>query len=161
MPKNLREILRYNFHSYYKQANESQLENFVEEVAKEIEGVMGNSNNIQPTQIVHYHENNTDSQIHLNNNREHFGEQCQRVYQAMMNGERISSEWGFNQQLKMVDSMRRARELQASGIKITREWIKAEGKNSYKEYSMTPEQREYNLATFPNLSDAVDEFANS
>jgi hypothetical protein len=98
-------------------------------------------------ELVHQHENTVDSQEHLNENKDHFSNQCKIVYAYLMTGKGLSQREGMLE-LNIQDSHRRSRELEEYGVHLSRVWVKGEEKNKYKIYVMSQEQRDYNLKTF-------------
>lgn len=79
--------------------------------------------------ITHY-ENNIESQLHFEANREKFSNQCRIVYDAMKRGERLTTASAILK-YKIGDLRRRVKDLKDTwGVPIKSEMIG----NNYKEY---------------------------
>jgi hypothetical protein len=91
----------------------------------------------KPIDVVHGKENNKESQTHLEENAQSFGEKCLKVYDLLKSGVRLTVE---NALVKHgISSLpRRILDLKERGAKgIKDEWVKnKDGKNIYKQWYM-------------------------
>jgi hypothetical protein len=81
----------------------------------------------------HRDENNHDSRRHLEENRQKFSDQCQKVYSLLLSGVRLTvlsamTEYGIS------SLPRRILDLKESGIEIKDAWVKTDSKERWKEY---------------------------
>lgn len=85
------------------------------------------------TQPIVHHENNRESQLHFEANRDRFSAQCKIAFDAMMNGERLTTAKALIQ-YNIGDLRRRVKDLKDMwGVPIETEIIKGK----YKEYFIT------------------------
>lgn len=91
---------------------------------------------------VHLRENNAESQQHLELKREDFNEQCWKVLNRMLNGERLCYLTAINSGIG--DIRRRSKDLiDGFGILVRREWAVIDGiRQDYKHYYIADEDRE-------------------
>lgn len=87
---------------------------------------------------VHAHENNTESQRHLNANRVKFSAQCQRVFDMLMDGKRLTvleahASYGIS------SLPRRVKDLKDNGVQLEDLWV-----NGVKKYFMNELQIQHN-----------------
>lgn len=83
--------------------------------------------------FTHRQENNYQSRKHLEENRQKFSDQCQKVYSLLSSGVRLTvlsaiTEYGIS------SLPRRILDLKENGIEIRDRWVKEGNKNSYKEW---------------------------
>lgn len=89
--------------------------------------------------------NNAESDAQYKEHKVHFNEQCQRVYEALMGGMRLtvmvaSSFYGIG------DLRRRIKDLNDLGVKIS--YVKIEGGHGAKEWYMTFADKFHNKQNF-------------
>jgi hypothetical protein len=97
---------------------------------------------------VHLLENNAQSQIHLDENRDKFSIQGTKVYSILMNAETLTVADALI--YHGISSLpRRILDLKQAGVLITDIWITNQyGKRTHKAWFMTEEQRKYNREKF-------------
>lgn len=89
---------------------------------------------IQLDIFVHTHENNHDSKRHLEENRNHFSAQCQKVLRLLRQGKRLTVKDAIVL-YNIGDLRRRCKDLKDyNGINIKSEWVRNEDKTRYKIY---------------------------
>ena len=86
-----------------------------------------------PLDFTHRQENNYQSRKHLEENREKFNRQCQLVYDLLRSGVRLTvlsaiTEYGIS------SLPRRILDLKEAGVEIKDCWVRADGKERWKEY---------------------------
>ena len=83
--------------------------------------------------VIHEHENNHESKVHLEENRIKFTRECEKVYRILQTGVRLTV---YNALVKYnISSLpRRCLDLKQQGVNIQSEWVTKEGKRKYKEY---------------------------
>lgn len=83
---------------------------------------------------VHKSENNSESEIHLKENRQHFSNQCQQVLELLKSGIRLTRKDGMT--IYNINSVeRRIKDLIENGVDVKKEWVRdEEGKKIYVEY---------------------------
>jgi len=93
----------------------------------------------QPLPVTHLIENNPASQQHLDERRQDFNEGCKRVYDALINGERLTVAGAMG--TLSGDLRRRIKDLKDAGIQISDEWQHdGNGRKIGKVWYMTAEQ---------------------
>lgn len=89
---------------------------------------------------VHSRENNAACEANLNEHKDRYISQAQRIFNAMMNGQETSSDWGIDQIPRIKDFIRRKSDLLESGVLMSEKPDGHGGKIFY----MTSEQISYN-----------------
>lgn len=88
---------------------------------------------------IHSKENNSESESHLKENEVHFSNQCKKLFDLLMTGERISFADAFIK-YQISDIRRRAKDLtDCMNVELSKEW---QGKIKY--WFMTSQQIENN-----------------
>lgn len=72
----------------------------------------------QPIDFLHERERGADNQASLDANRTHFNNQCQKVFDLLMDGNTLSSLTGVTV-YGMMDTKRRIKDLRDKGIRIS------------------------------------------
>src|SRR5438045_1848363 len=86
----------------------------------------------------HEHENNQESQRHLNENKKHFSAQCLKVLQLFMDGKRLTVKSAITV-YEIWSLPRRVLDLKENGIDVCDEWITdKDGKTKIKQYFLNP-----------------------
>jgi len=87
---------------------------------------------------VHEHENNPESQEHLDKNKKHFSKQCLKVLQLLLDGKRLTVKSAITH-YEIWSLPRRILDLKENGINISEEWVKGtHGENKIKQYFLAP-----------------------
>src|SRR5688572_15654283 len=96
---------------------------------------------IEYDSVVHLHENNIESQEHLDNNRHKFNQKCKIVFGWLISGRRIKV---LEAAIEGVSSLpRRIKDLKDKGVLISDEWA-----GDVKEWFMDKDQIEFNKNEF-------------
>lgn len=80
--------------------------------------------------FTHIHENNATSQAFVNEHRQHFNTQCQRVYTLLRQGHRLTVMSAMND-YGIMSLPRRCADLREKGILIKSEFIKGQKVKEY------------------------------
>lgn len=70
---------------------------------------------------IHTHENNSESQQHLEANKKHFSQQCLKVLELLLQGKRLTTANAPS--YKILSLPRRLKDLRENGIFVDEEWI--------------------------------------
>ncbi len=97
---------------------------------------------------VHLAENSQESQTHLDENRIHFSDQCRKVYNLLMNGEKLTvldaiTNHGISSLPRRILDLI-GPEHARTGIAIGNYWKKPENGVKYKVWYMTEADKEWN-----------------
>lgn len=85
------------------------------------------------TREVSHKENNKESQEHYSENKKHFSNQCKRVYEALLRGERLTTVSALLK-YQIGDLRRRIKDLKDyHKINIKSQWVK-KNNSRFKEY---------------------------
>lgn len=82
--------------------------------------------------ITHSRENNSESEVHLEENKKHFSKQCEKVLQLLKSGHRLTTKSAM-MYYGIWSLPRRILDLKRSGVEIKDEWIlDSDGKTKIK-----------------------------
>lgn len=95
--------------------------------------------------IPEHKHNNAESEKHFNEHKSHFNEQCQKVYNHLMNVGSLDVRKAMNE-LNVMDLRRRIKDLKDCGVLISE--TKIEGGNGAKEWLMTFADKFHNKQNF-------------
>lgn len=89
--------------------------------------------------FTHREENNHDSRRHLEENREKFSDQCQKVYSILLSGVRLTvlsaiTEYGISSLPRRILDLKEHFKREEIDVEIKDTWVKTDGKERYKEY---------------------------
>lgn len=88
---------------------------------------------------IHTHERGQQNQFILNKNHKRFSRQCRILFDALWNGERLTS-FDCAMKYKILDARRRMGDLKSAGVKISERLLE----NHFKEKFFTEEDKIHN-----------------
>lgn len=89
--------------------------------------------------FTHRQENNYQSRKHLEENRERFSAQCEKVYDLLKSGVRLTvlsaiTEYGISSLPRRILDLKEHFKREGIDVEIKDAWIKTDGKERWKEY---------------------------
>jgi len=89
--------------------------------------------------FTHREENNHDSRKHLEENRERFSAQCEKVYSLLRSGIHLTvlsaiTEYGISSLPRRILDLKEHFKREGIDVEIKDRWVKTDGKERWKEY---------------------------